>query len=145
MIPWPISTFPVRISITPSGLTATQRSRRVLRARLKGRKVVVISDGPALAHLLAGTADRTQDAIVGTTTAKMDVEFGSDLCVRRRRIAAKQGGRAHNDTGQAVAALTRMILDEGLLQRVERSTTPKPLYSRYGPAFDRRHGRRTGL
>src|SRR6476469_3185776 len=115
MIPWPISTFPVRISMTPSDLTATQRSRRVLRARLRGRVAVVISDGPTLAHLLVCTPD----AIVATAAAKMDVEFGSDLCVRRRRIALKQGGRAHNDTGQAVAALTRLLLDEGLLQRME--------------------------
>src|SRR6185436_19622007 len=126
MIPWPISTFPVRISMTPSDLIATQRSRRVLRARLRGREAVVISNGPTLAHLLVGTADRTLDAIVGTTAAKMDVEFGSDLCVRRRRIAAKQGGRAHDDAGQAVAALTRLLLDEGLLQRVERYTSSKP-------------------
>src|SRR6478672_11866584 len=145
MIPWPISTFPVRISITPSGLTATQRSRRVLRARLRGREAVVISDGPALAHLLARTADRTQYAIVGTTAAKMDVEFGSDLCVRRQRIAAKQGGRAHYNTSQAVAALTRLLLDEGLLQRVERCTASKPLDRRYGPACDRRHGSIAGL
>src|SRR5262245_40589457 len=119
MIPWPISTFPVRISIAPSGATATQRSRRVLRARLRGREALVISDASALAHLLAGTADRTQDAIVGTAAAKMDVEFGSDLCVRRRGISVEQSGSSHDDSSQAVAALPRLLLDEGLLQRME--------------------------
>src|SRR5262245_32543197 len=119
MIPWPISTFPVRISTTPSGLTATQRSRRVLRARLRGREAVVISGGPSLAHLLVGTADRTQDAIVGTAAAKMDVECGSDLCVCQRGISVEQSGSSHNDSGQAVAALPRLLLDEGLLQRME--------------------------
>src|SRR5215475_8843676 len=78
MIPWPISTFPVLISMTPSCLTATQRSRRALRARLGGREAVVISGGLALAHFLARTTDRTQDTIVGTTATKMDVELRSD-------------------------------------------------------------------
>src|SRR6476620_1742755 len=101
MIPWPISTFPVRISTTPSGRTATQRSRRVLRARLSGKDALVISDGPALAHLQAGTADRPQNAIVGPAAAEMDVELGSNLRVRRRGIAVQQSGRSHNDAGEA--------------------------------------------
>src|SRR5215468_7537633 len=97
MIPWPISTFPVRISTTPSRLTATQRSRRTLRARLGGREEMLMSEGSPFAHLLARTTDRAQDAIVGTAATKMDVELRSDLCVRRRRIAAEQSRRAHDD------------------------------------------------
>src|SRR5262245_39409111 len=126
MIPWPISTFPVRISTTPSGLTATQRSRRGLRARLRGRGGAAISKSPALAHLLARTTDRTQDAVVGTAAAKMDVEFSSDLRVRWRGIAMEQSGRSHDDPGQAIAALPRLLFDEGLLQGMKRCTASKP-------------------
>src|SRR5262245_7046081 len=145
MIPWPISTFPVLISMTPSGLTATQRSRRGLRARLGGREAVVISGGLALAHFLARTTDRTQDAIVGTTATKMDVELRSDLCVRRRGIAVEQSGRSHNDAGQAVAALPRLFFNEGLLQRVAYRATPNSFYCRDTPGFHGRDGGVAGL
>src|SRR5262245_4672320 len=145
MMPWPISTFPGLMSMTPSGLTAAQRSRRALRARLGGREAVVISGGLALTHFLARTTDRTQDAIVGTTATKMDVERRSDLCVRRRGIAVEQSGRPHNDARQAVAALPRLFLDEGLLQRVESRATPKSFYCRDGPGLHGRHGGVAGL
>src|SRR5215471_7837554 len=139
MIPWPISTFPVRISTTPSGLTATQRSRRMLRARLGGRDAVVMSAGSPFAHLLARTTDRAQDAIVGTATTKMDVELRSDLRVRRRRVAVEEGRRTHDDAGQAISALTRLLLDQGLLQRVQRRTACKPFDRRDSSGFGGRH------
>src|SRR5262245_50990315 len=145
MIPWPISTFPVRISTTPSGLTATQRSRRVLRARLGGREVVVISEGPTLAHLLARTSDRPQNTIVGTAAAKMDVELGLDLSVRRRRVAVEQSGSAHDHAGEAVAALTHLLLDEGFLQGVQHCAIPKPFDGCDCPAFRRPYGSVAGL
>src|SRR5215813_5631364 len=74
---------------------------------------------PCPCSFLARTTDRTQDAIVGTTATKMDVELRSDLCVCRRGIAVEQSGRSHNDAGQAVAALPGLFLNERLLQRVE--------------------------
>src|SRR5262249_23211935 len=132
------------ISTTPSGLTATQRSSRVLRARLRGREAVVILEGSTLAHLLARTTDRAQDPIVRTAATKMDVELGSDVCVRRRRIAVEPTCGAHDDAGQTVAALPRLLLDEGLLQRMKRCTT-KPFDCRDSSGFRGRHRRVAGL
>ena len=89
--------------------------------------------------------DRTQDALVGTAATKMDVELRSDVCVRRRRIAVEQSRRAHDDPGQAVAALTRLLLDKGLLQRMKRCTTPKPFNRRDSSSFRGRHRSVAGL
>jgi len=64
------------------------------------------------------------------------------MCVRRRRIAVEQSRRAHDDAGQAVAALTRLLLDKGLLQRMKRCTTPKPFDCRDSSRF---RGRRRSV
>src|SRR5262245_33171380 len=119
-MPWPISTLPVRTSTTPSVLISTHRSSRLLRARPGGSGWVVILPAPLADHL-GGASYRAQDAIVGAAPAQMYVQLGTDLGLRRRRIAGEQCRRAHDDAGQAVAALARLLLDEGLLQRMRRS------------------------
>jgi hypothetical protein len=67
----------------------------------------------------------------------MDVELSADLRVRRRWIALEQSGSAHNDAGQAVAALACLLLNEGFLQRMERCAIPKSFDCCDGPAFRR--------
>src|SRR6185436_19617620 len=124
-MPWPISTLPVRTSTTPSVLISTHRSSRLLRARPGGSGSVVISPGPLVDHL-AGASYRAQDAIVGAAPAQMDVELGTDLGLRRRRIAAEQCRGAHDDAGQAVAALARLLIDKGLLQRMRPRLATEP-------------------
>src|SRR3954469_7084465 len=112
-MPWPISTLPVRTSTTPSALLSPQRPSRRVRARLGGSESIVISPAPR-ADCLAGASDRAQDAVVGAAPAQMDIQLGTDLRLGRRRIAAEQRRGAHDDAGQAVAALARLLLDKGL-------------------------------
>src|SRR5262249_47987283 len=117
VMPWPIATLPVRTSTMPSVLISTHRSSRLLRAKLGGSEPIVISPAP-LANHLARASYRAQDAVVGAAPAQMDVQLGTDLRLRRRRIAAEQRRGANEDAGQAVAALARLLIDEGLLQRM---------------------------
>ena len=75
----------------------------------------------------------------------MDVELRADLCVRWRGIAVEQNGRSHDDAAQAVTALTRLLLDEGLLQGVQHCAIPKPFDGCDRSAFRRRYGSVAGL
>src|SRR5580704_2339084 len=125
-MPWPISTLPVRTSTTPSVLISTHRSSRLLRAKLGGSESVVISPAPLADHL-ACASYRAQNAIVGAAPAQMDVQLGTDLRLRRRRIAAEQRRGSHDDAGQAVAALARLLIDKSLLQRMRRNLAAQPL------------------
>src|SRR5215211_1766412 len=131
-MPWPISTLPVRTSTTPSVLISTHRSSRLLRARPGGSGWVVISPAP-LAHRFAGASYRPQDAVVGAAAAEMDVQLGTDLGLRRRRIAGEQRRGAHDDAGQAVAALARLLIDKGLLERM----CPRLAAQGFAQALDR--------
>src|SRR5580704_13897171 len=114
-MPWPISTLPVRTSTTPSVLISTHRSSRLLRAKLGGSESVVISPAPLADHL-ACASYRAQNAIVGAAPAQMDVQLGTE-----------QRRGSHDDAGQAVAALARLLIDKGLLQRMCRSLAAQPL------------------
>ena len=144
VMPWPISTLPVRTSTTPSVLISTHRSSRLLRARL-GEANRSSSHPPLLPIYLARASDRAQDAVVGAASAQMDIQLGTDLRLRRRRIAAEQRRGAHDDAGQAVAALARLLIDKGLLQRMRPRLAAQPLDRGDLPALHRRYRGVAGL
>ena len=58
-----------------------------------------------------------------TAAAEVTVERGLDLRAGRIRISLQQRGGAHQDSGQAIAALQRLFGDKGALQRVRMVLT----------------------
>src|SRR5262245_20482963 len=64
---------------------------------------------------------------MGTAAAEVAVERRLHLVAGRRGILPQQRRRAHQDAGNAVAALHRLLGDEGLLERMRPLRAPQPL------------------
>src|SRR5262249_46226871 len=78
-------------------------------------------------------------------SAQIGFHMRADLCLGGRRLPIKQGLRAHDHTGDAVAALRRLLVDEGLLQSPRLLRCAKPLDSRDVAILQRDYGRQAGV
>src|SRR5262249_41214549 len=72
-----------------------------------------------LAHLLRGLRDGGLDAMIGAAAAEIAAHAQFDLFGRRRRMFFEQRRAGHDETRGAEPALLRVIVPEGLLDRVE--------------------------
>src|SRR5215213_9593530 len=90
---------------------------------------------PSLSYLAPqprrGEGDSVDDELVAGAAAEVAGDGALDLVARRRGVALQQVQRRHQHTRRTVAALQRVRLVEGLLERVEdarggwgRSVTP---------------------
>ena len=116
-----------------SGLKWIQRSSRGLSTRLAGRL------GAFMPASLAGRGalDGADDALMGAAAAEMPVERVDDLGARRLGVAVEQRLGGHDDAGQAVAALAGLLVEEGLLQRMQLVRRAEPLDGGHAAAGDR--------
>src|SRR5688500_2990982 len=71
-----------------------------------------------LGHHFRGALHRLDDAHVRAAAAQIVGERLPDLGVARALVLREQVGGLHDHAVDAVAALHRLLLDEGLLQRV---------------------------
>src|SRR5262245_1118333 len=94
--------------VTTSAPEVLRKSRR--------EKVSIFMVMSSLGHHFRGALDRLDDARVGAAAAQVVGERGSDLFVARPLVPCQQLGRLHDHAVDAVAALHRLFLDEGLLQ-----------------------------
>jgi hypothetical protein len=92
-------------------------------------------------------ADRAQDAIVFPAAAQVARHLGPDLGIGRMRVPIQQGLGGDNHSRDAKPTLDRVLVDKGLLQRVQAASRPDPLQRGDRPALDgtdghlaRRHG-----
>src|SRR5271169_722670 len=70
------------------------------------------------AHLRCRAQHCPHHAVVRTASAKIAVERGPYVLGCRIWILLQQRSRAHQDAGDAITALQRLLVDEGALQRV---------------------------
>src|SRR5919106_1128622 len=63
--------------------------------------------------------DRLDDVHIARAAADVPLDRTADLVLRRLRIVVEQVLRAHQHPGRAVAALERVVIREGLLERME--------------------------
>src|SRR5262249_8950197 len=144
-IPCPSSTLPVNTVAVPSALMRSQPSSRRLVCRLPGRraaswasvtagssvKATTIAPRPVVnrrrlmaifisrpPHLGRGVQDRRDDPIVGAAAAQVAVQAGPAVLLARVRIAVEQRLGGHDHAVDAVTALSRLLGDEGALQRM---------------------------
>src|SRR5690242_6393947 len=82
-------------------------------------------------HLGARLADRSDDVWIGGAAADIAAHIFADRIVVSGMAFANARDRRHDLAGRAVAALEAVMIDEGLLHRVECSIAP-------GEAFDGR-------
>src|SRR5512143_2322505 len=83
-------------------------------------------------HLFGREVDGAVDLGVIGATAQVPGQGLLDLLERRIRVLPEERRRGHEKAGSAVAALVAVLLDEGLLDRMELVA--------FGQAFDRPHG-----
>src|SRR5262245_37232441 len=144
-MPWPSSTFPVNTVAVPSALMRSQASSRRLVCRLPGSRAgscasaafgsnekattsapraeensrrvrgAFMSDPPGF----AGRAQHGRDdAVVGAEAAEISGKSHADILHGRYRISIDQRLRRHDHAVDAIAALGRLLGDEGALQRI---------------------------
>src|SRR5580704_3821376 len=70
--------------------------------------------------------------------ADVVVERQGDLMARRRRVSVEQGLGGDQDAGQAIAALSGLLVEKRLLQRVRPVRRAEPLDRQDALAGDRR-------
>ena len=115
-MPWPISTLP--------GLSCTKPSRLNLQPAATAadwRQAWAAARPPwsrSCPGLLGRAQHRAHDAVVRPAPTEVAVERRAHVRVARIGIAPQQGGGRDQDAGQAVAALARLLGDEGPLQRM---------------------------
>lgn len=66
-----------------------------------------------------GLLDCIEDARMSATTADVALERSNDVRRIGMRIFLKQGDAAHDEAGSAIGALEGVLVDEGLLNRME--------------------------
>ena len=79
-------------------------------------------------HQMGGPVHRAQDAHMGAAAAEMRFQFGPNLRVGRLGVFLQQRLRPHHHSGNAVAALRRLLFHEGALDRrgrIDRAQTFK--------------------
>src|SRR5207248_1701371 len=88
--------------------------------------------------------DGAQDALVRTAAAHVLRESLADLAFAWPCMACEERRHGHHKAGDAVAALHRRLIDEGLLDRMQCAVAGEPFDRRDRPArygADRRHTR----
>ena len=75
---------------------------------------------------------------MGAAAAQIEFELGADLRFGRFGVPLQQGLRPHHHAGDAVAALRRLLVDEGLLQLAGPLGRAEALDRGDAPAFDAR-------
>src|SRR5437868_8514392 len=78
--------------------------------------MVTRSSRSSFAQQTSGPFDGAQDADVGPAAADVVVERLGDLFPRRRRVTVEQSLGRDQNAGQAIAALTCLLVEKGLLQ-----------------------------
>src|SRR6266540_7412982 len=81
-------------------------------------------------RLLRRPQHRANDARVGAAAAKVVGERRTHVRLARPRIAIEQLFRRHDHATNAVAALRRLLLDEGTLQRMRLVERADAFYRR---------------
>src|SRR5262245_13456823 len=76
---------------------------------------------------MCGAQHGADDAIVRAASAEIAVERCFHLVTGRRRVLPQQRRRAHQDTGDTIAALHGLLGDEGPLQWMRPSGTSQSL------------------
>ncbi len=72
-------------------------------------------------------------------TAEMLVERGDNVAAARVRVAVEQRFCGNQDSGQAVAALPGLLVEECLLQRMRRGLGAESFDGGHRPTRDRAH------
>ena len=133
-MPWPISTLPVPTRTRPGSSNAIHCDRIGLSIRLCGSVLEIMRALPAIG---AGRAlHRADDAVVDAAAAEMRIERGDDVGAARLRIASQQRRRRDQDAGEAIAALAGLLVEERLLQRMQRAVARQPFDGGDGFAGD---------
>src|SRR5262245_53650019 len=73
----------------------------------------------AVAHLVAGGVHRLDDVGIAGAAAEIGGEHVEQVLVADVGLALEHAGRQHQKAGRAEAALQAVIVDEGLLQRMQ--------------------------
>jgi hypothetical protein len=81
-------------------------------------------------HLGRSAQHRLHDPVVGATTAEIAVKCGAHLGIVRGGISHQQRGRAHQNSGNTIAALQGLLGDKGPLQRMRVLRISQPLRRR---------------
>src|SRR5712671_7672004 len=103
------------------------------------------SSGGSFTHLRGCRLDRAQDTVMRTAPADVVVERQRDLTARRRRVAVEERLGGDEDAGQAIAALARLLVEKGLLQRMRPLRGAEPLDRQHSLADDGRDGPTAGF
>src|SRR5579872_7604933 len=85
-------------------------------------------------HHGSGFFDSAQDPRLRAAATEVLVQRPRDLSTGWRWIAIEQCLRAHDDAGETVAALPRLLIEERLLQRMRRRRRAQPFDRHYTPA-----------
>src|SRR5215470_13344892 len=151
-MPWPSSTLPVNTVAVPSALMRIQPSSLRLFCKLPGRrscptaslgsrekattsapkpavnwrrlKAGVFMSGPPVGP--DGTQHRASDAVMGAAAAEIACERRAHIRLVRLRIAVEQLLGRHDHAVGTVAALRRLLLNEGRLQRMRIRDRAEP-------------------
>src|SRR5271169_4751962 len=91
----------------------------------------------SFAHPCGRALDGSQDTVMAAASADVVVERLSDLCPRRRRVAFEQRLRTDQYPGEAVTALSSLLVEKGGLERVRSGRRAEPLDRDDFPAGDR--------
>src|SRR5499427_3573758 len=81
--------------------------------------IVDMSGAPGGGRRLGGLGDGGDHLRVARASAEIARDAVADLLLARLRMLGDEGGRGHEDAGDAEAALGHAVADEGVLQRME--------------------------
>src|SRR5688500_8623186 len=81
----------------------------------------------AAPHPVAGSLHRLDDILIAGAAAEVGREYIQQLVVADVRIPLQRIRRQHQEARRAEAALQSVVIDEGLLQRVQRVTVRQAL------------------
>src|SRR5215467_235414 len=81
--------------------------------------IVDMSGAPGGGRRLGGLGDGGDHLRVARASAEIARDAVADLLLARLRMLGEEGGRGHEDAGDAEAALGHAVADEGVLQRME--------------------------
>ena len=122
-MPWPISTLPVATRTRPGSSKPTHCDSSGLSIRLCG-SVLAIMPIALIVAPARSTARMTRLCMpqrhrCGSSAATISARLG-------RRIAREQRRRRDQDAREAIAALAGLLVEEGLLQRMQRAVAASP-------------------
>src|SRR5215470_11990962 len=88
---------------------------------------------PLMSQLARGREDRVHNLLVARTAAEIPRECLPHLSLRRGRVVVKVSFCRENHGWDAVTALHRTVIDEGLLERMEPAVTSQSLDRQHFP------------